>query len=143
MKSHHHPLDSTALRNEPSAFDRRLAAYLAAAAAGSLAASEAEAIIVSNNTVQPFGINGHVNIDFNSDGQIDWQLDHDRVNLNGVDLDYLQIDKNDVNGAMNPLDTDPFPGGAYTTFPVNGTNPDNDAAVLSFTNDLKDLGGYA
>ena len=31
------------------------------------------------NTVQPFGINQEVNIDFNGDGQIDWQLDHDRV----------------------------------------------------------------
>jgi hypothetical protein len=123
--------------------ERKLAAYLAAVASGTLVATDAKAVIVSNDNVRPFGINQDVNIDFNGDGQIDWQIDHDRVNLNGMLLDYLQIDKNDVNSAMNPLDTDPLAGGAYQTFPLNGTNPNNDAAVLSFTNDLKDLGGYA
>jgi hypothetical protein len=143
MKNEHDRLESTTSQKRRAVSDVKLSAYLAAAASGSLVGSQARAAVVSNNTIQPFGINEEVNIDFNSDGQIDWQLDHDRVNLNGTNLDYLQIDKNDVNGAMNPLDVDPFPGGAYTTFPVNGTNPDNDAAVLSFTNDLGDLGGYA
>jgi hypothetical protein len=123
--------------------DRRLTAYFVGAASGSLVVNEAEAVIVSNNVVQPFGINGEVNIDFNSDGQIDLQIDHDRVNLNGMNLDYLQIDKNDVTSETNPLATDSYPGGNYTTFPLNGTNRNSDAAVLSFTNDLRDVGGYA
>ncbi len=97
--------------------DGMLAAYLAAAGAvGSVLASEAEAVIVSNNTLQPFGINEEVNIDFNSDGQIDFQIDHDRVNLSGTDLDYLQIDKNDASSAANPLPIDNF-----GTFPVGAT----------------------
>ena len=41
-------------------------------------------------------------IDFNSDGQTDFQIDHDRVDVDGTaagpSLDYLQIDKNDING---------------------------------------------
>jgi hypothetical protein len=143
MTQLHEFTDSNASEARRSSLERKLASYLAAAVSGTLVASDAQAVIVSNNNVQPFGINQEVNIDFNGDGQIDWQLDHDRVDLNGMLLDYLQIDKNDVNGAMNPLDTDPFPGGAYQTFPLNGTNPNNDAAVLSFTNDLGDLGGYA
>jgi hypothetical protein len=143
MTQPHKSTDSTASGDERSRLERKLAAYFAAAASGTLVASEAEAVIVSNNTVQPFGINQEVNIDFNGDGQIEWQLDHDRVDLNGMLLDYLQIDKNDVNGAANPLDIDPLPGGAYQTFPLNGTNRNNDAGVLSFTNDLADLGGYA
>lgn len=130
-------------RGEPQrTFDRRMLAYLASTATGAFASDEAQAVVDSNSTVQPIGINGAVNIDFNSDGQIDWQLDHDRVNLNGTLLDYLQIDKNDFNGETNPLDVDPLPGGGYTTFPLNGTNRNNDAGVLSFTNDLGDLGGY-
>ena len=41
--------------------DGRLAAYLTAAGAvGAAMASEAKAIVVGNNTVQPFGINGVV-----------------------------------------------------------------------------------
>lgn len=93
----------------------RLGAYLTAtgAVAGPLLAAEAQAVVVSNTTVQPFGINGDVSIDFNQDTQIDFQIDHDRVNLNGTDLDYLQIDKNDVNGADNPIPIDGF-----TVFPV-------------------------
>ena len=80
-------------------FDGRLAAYLVAAGAvGTAMATEAEAVIVSDQTVQPIGINGAVPIDFNSDGQIDFELDHDRVDLNVVLVDYLQIDKNDTNG---------------------------------------------
>jgi hypothetical protein len=89
--------------------DHKLTAYLTASASvGVIAVSEAEAVVVSNTTVQPFGINGDVNIDFNSDGQIDYQIDHDRVNLNGNDLDYLQVDKNDASSAQNPYPIDNF-----------------------------------
>ena len=84
-----------------------------------------------------------MSIDFNGDGQLEWQIDHDRVNLNGTLLDYLQIDKNDINSETNPLPVDPLVDLAYQNFPLNGTNRNNDAAVLSFTNDLNDLGGYA
>src|SRR5712671_5096718 len=84
-------------------FDRKLASYLAASASiGAVIATDAKAIIVSNHDVQNVGINGAVNIDFNSDGQADFQIDHDRVDLTaqgGPVVDYLQIDKNDVNGA--------------------------------------------
>src|SRR5262245_58178799 len=84
--------------------DHRLAGYLAAAGAvGAVMASEAEAVPVGSNSVQPFGINGVVGVGFNKDGQTDFQIDHDRVNLNGNLLDYLQIDKNDINGELNPL----------------------------------------
>ena len=83
--------------------EKRLAAYLAALGAGATATSSVEAAVVGNTTVQPFGVNQEVNIDFNNDGQIDFQVDHDRVDANGSVLDYLQIDKNDVNGAANPL----------------------------------------
>jgi hypothetical protein len=125
-------------------FDGKLAGYLAATGAiGAGLAHQSQAAVVSNTTVQPFGINGTVSIDFNSDNQIDFQIDHDRVNLNGNNLDYLQIDKNDVNGENNPLDTDPLPNFAQSTFPVNGTVGNNDSQVLSFTNDFGDLGGYA
>src|SRR5262245_29614763 len=82
-------------------FDARMAAYLSAAGAlGAAMASEAPAAVVHNSTVQPFGINGAVPIDFNSDGQVDYEIDHDRVDLGGGNIvDYLQIDKNDTNGA--------------------------------------------
>jgi len=143
MKRRHKRIDTTTSLDKTAILDRKLAAYLAAATAGSLAASDAEAVVLSNSTVQPFGINEEVNVDFNGDGQIDWQIDHDRVDLNGVDLDYLQIDKNDFNGAMNPLDVDPLNNLEYQNFPLNGTPRDNDAGVLSFTNDFGDLGGYA
>lgn len=107
--------------------DARLASYAAAGGAGLVAltiAGEAQAVVVGNTTVQPFGINGDVNIDFNADGQIDFQVDHDRVVAGGSTLDYLQIDKNDVNGASNPLAFDPLPGFTATTFPP-GVNPTN------------------
>jgi hypothetical protein len=101
--------------------DGKLAAYLAAAGAvGSIMASEAQAAVVSNNTIQPFGINEEVNIDFNGDGQIDYQIDHDRYNLNGNDLDYLQIDKNDVSSPADPYSIDVF-----STFPL-GVGAEND-----------------
>jgi hypothetical protein len=111
--------------------DGRLAAYLTAAGAVTAAmASDASAVIIGNNTVQPFGINGNVNIDFNSDGQTDFQIDHDRVTLpgGGPTLDYLQIDKNDINGASpgeNPLAFDPITGFQAATFPAGATTPNN------------------
>lgn len=107
----------------------KLAAYLAASgAAGTFLASQAEAAIITNTSVQPFGINEEVNIDFNGDGQIDYQIDHDRVNLNGTDLDYLQIDKNDISSAGDPLPID-----SEATFPlgVGGPNDYVDAAYVT------------
>lgn len=111
-----------------NSLDHRLAAYAAAASAvGVSLASDAEAVIVGNSTTQAFGVNGEVNIDFNNDGQIDFQIDHDRVNVGaGTDLDYLQIDKNDVNGEANPLPFDPLVGFQAQTFAPGATVP-NDA----------------
>jgi hypothetical protein len=103
----------------------RLAAYLATVGSGALLVSSAEAAIVGNTAVQPFGVNQEVNIDFNNDGQVDFQVDHDRVDANGSMLDYLQIDKNDVNGAANPL---VFPGG-NETFPIGATVANDQAAA--------------
>ena len=106
------------------ALDGRLAAYFAATAALPLVASEAEAVVVSNSTVQPFGINGAVPIDFNSDGQVDYEIDHDRVDLGGGNVvDYLQLDKNDFNGA--PPTEDPLPIDVFDTFELNGTDPND------------------
>jgi hypothetical protein len=107
----------------------RLAAYLAAAGAGAGFSSQAQAVVVGNSTVQPFGVNGVVGIDFNSDGQTDFQIDHDRVNLQTVgDLDYLQIDKNDINGETNPLAFDPGPDTTFQATPFqDGATPRNDA----------------
>jgi hypothetical protein len=112
-----------------SALDLRLAGYVSAAAAATAAmASDANAIVVGNNTVQPFGINGEVRLDFNSDGQTDFSIDHDRVNLNGTNLDYLQIDKNDINGESNPLAFDPGPGCCFQATPFSdGATARNDA----------------
>ncbi len=116
--------------------DARLAAYIAAAGGASLGLnSTAKAEIVANTKVQPFAINGDVNVDFNRDGQTDFQIDHDRYNLNGQDLDYLQIDKNDVNSAANPLPID-----SNQTFPTNGT-PNDDTAASSYLTDAP-LGAY-
>lgn len=111
--------------------DRKLASYLAASASvGTVLASDAKAIVISNSTVQSFGINGNVNIDFNSDGQTDFQIDHDRVDLTshgGPVVDYLQIDKNDVNGASpgeNLFATD------FTVpFALNGTVANDNAQM--------------
>jgi hypothetical protein len=116
-----------------SGFDARLAAYLASAGAvGTALAPEASAIIVGNSVTHPFSVNGAVDIDFNKDGQIDFQIDHDRVNLNGTLLDYLQIDKNDINGAANPLDFDPITGNQAATFPPGATiaNDANESAYV-------------
>ena len=100
-------------------FDARLAAYLAAA--GAVGAAEAQGAIVGNNAVQPFGVDGDVNIDFNTDGQTDFQIDHDRVTVGSETKDYLQLDKNDINGAGNPLAFDPLNGNQAATFPVGAT----------------------
>jgi hypothetical protein len=122
---------SSASGGKQFAFDQKLAAYLAAAAAGSLVASEAQAVVVSNNTVQPFGINGAVTIDFNSDGQIDFEIDHDRVELGvGNFVDYLQLDKNDQTGASpgeNALAIPNWENG----FPTNNT-VENDTAESGY-----------
>ena len=103
--------------NKRLGFDSKLAGYLAATGAlGSYLATETEAAIVWNNTIQPFGINEKVDIDFNSDGQTDIRINHNRVNLNGNDIDFLQVDKNDVSSAANPLPVDaPL---FLSTFPV-------------------------
>src|SRR3954451_14473225 len=121
--------DLRAKLSTSATLNRKLGAYLAAAGALG-AASEAKAIVVGNNTVQPFGINGAVNLDFNNDGQTDFQIDHDRVTLpsGGPTLDYLQIDKNDVNGESNPLAFDPGPGCCFQATPFSdGVTPRNDA----------------
>jgi hypothetical protein len=124
--------------------DGRLAAYLAAAGAvGTVLASEADAVPVGSQAVLPFGINGEVNIDFNSDGQTDFQLDHDRVDLNGVLLDYLQIDKNDINGAGNPLAFDPGPDTTFQATPfLDGATPRNDANESAYVISPNQLGSY-
>jgi hypothetical protein len=106
-----------------SQLEGRLAAYLAASGVvGTFLATEANAAVVVNNSVQPFGINQGVNIDFNSDGQTDYRIFQNRVNLNGNNLDFLQIDKNDVNDAANPL-----PINVFATFPTGATSPNNTA----------------
>lgn len=110
--------------------EARLAAYLAAIGAGAtLASSTAEGAVIVNPTIQPFGVNQEVNIDFNGDGQTDFQIDHDRVDANGNVLDYLQIDKNDVNGATNPL---AMPSGSET-FPPGATMANDQASAAYLT----------
>jgi hypothetical protein len=107
--------------------DRKLASYLAASASvAAVASSEAKAVIVSTSRVQPFGVNGEVNIDFNSDGQTDYQIDHDRININGVDLDFLQLDKNDASSPANPYAID-----FLATFPLNGTQANGDHGYIA------------
>lgn len=124
--------------------DARLAAYGAGALAiAGVSCNAAQAVVVSHTTPQPIGINGEVNIDFNGDGQIDFQVDHDRVELSGSTLDYLQVDKNDINGATNPTVFDSYPNTNYTPFPVNGTTANSDAEYLQFTNSFGDQPGYA
>src|SRR3954463_14566628 len=126
--------------------DGRLAAYLTAAGAVSAAlASDAKAIVVGNNTVQPFGVNGAVNIDFNQDGQTDFQIDHDRVTLpsGGPTLDYLQIDKNDINGESNPLAFDPGPNASFQATPFqDGATPRNDANNAGYLINPNQQGSY-
>jgi hypothetical protein len=138
MKQHRNS-DAGASRKS---LDGRLAAY--AAAAGALTAgiaSEAQAVIVYDGTVRPFGINGAAPIDFNRDGQTDFEIDHDRVDLNGSLLDYLQIDKNDINSATNPLDFDPIAGGMAATFAPGATTP-NDANQSAYVIGTNPQGSY-
>jgi hypothetical protein len=113
--------------NSRNIFDARVAAYLSAAGAvGTALASEAQAIIVSNTTVQPFGIDGAVPIDFDSDGQVDFEIDHDNIDLgNGTVVDFLQIDKNDTNGG-SPGEN-PCPINVFDTFDTGGGFPNNTA----------------
>lgn len=118
--------DACSVGDRRRSLDRKLASYLAAAGAiGTVAGSRTDAAVVANSNVVPFGINQEVNIDFNSDGQTDFQIDHDRVGVSGTDYDYLQIDKNDINGASNPLDFDPFSAFTAATFPPGATVPNN------------------
>ena len=124
--SERHSEDPTRPRGNMEA---RLAAYVAAAGGAALAAGNAEAAVVGSRAVQPFGINQEVNIDYNGDGQVDFQVDHDRYNLNGSNLDYLQIDKNDVNSAADPLPIDGF-----ATFPP-GDTVGNDASEAGYVTD--------
>jgi hypothetical protein len=112
--------------------DRKLASYLAATASvGAVIASDAKAVIISNPVTQNVGINGFANIDFNSDGQTDLQIDHDRVDLTaqgGPVVNYLQVDKNDINGASpgeNLLAFDPITNFQAATFPPKGTTPND------------------
>src|SRR5262245_27717878 len=120
--------------------DRKLASYLAASASiGAAMATDAKAIIISNPVTQNVGINGFVNIDFNSDGQADFQIDHDRVDLTpqgGPVVDYLQVDKNDINGASpgeNPLAFDPGPNINFQATPFSdGSTTRNDATHAAY-----------
>ncbi len=131
-------LASDSDKQSATGLDERLAMHLTASAAlGLVVAAPAQAIVISNTTPQPFGINGEVNIDFNSDGQVDFQIDHDRVNVSGTNYDYLQIDKNDASSAANPLPIDNF-----GTFPLNGTVANGDSQYLAFSNSFGDQGGY-
>ena len=93
----------TTVKRSSSNLEARLAAYLTAAGGVTVLSSDAAGAVVGNNSVQPFGINQEVNIDYNGDGHIDFQVDHDRYNLNGSNLDYLQIDKNDASSAADPF----------------------------------------
>jgi hypothetical protein len=125
-----------------TSLDGRLAAYLAAVGAGT-AASTAQAAVVGNSTIQPFGVNGVVSIDFNLDGQTDFQIDHDRVNLTGTDLDYLQIDKNDINGESNPLAFDPGPDSSFQATPfTDGATARNDANSAGYVIQPNQQGSY-
>lgn len=123
----------------PSRLQGKLACYLAASGAMATAiSSQAEAEIVGSQVVQPFGINSEVNIDFNSDGQIDFQIDHDRVDLGGGNfVDYLQLDKNDSTSEINPL---AIPG-IFDTFPPNGT-PLNSSFDPKYVIPTATLGDY-
>lgn len=109
----------------------RLTAYLTAAGAvGTVMASEAQAEIVFSDVVQSFGIDGAVPIDFNNDGQVDYEIDHDNIDLGGGNVvDFLQIDKNDTNGG-SPGEN-PCPINVFDTFDPNG-NPLNNTADAGY-----------
>src|SRR5215213_3976481 len=126
-----------------ASLDGRLAAYLAAVGATAAASSTAQAVVIGNSTIQPFGVNQEVNIDFNSDGQTDFQIDHDRVNVSGTDLDYLQIDKNDINGQGNPLAFDPGPDTTFQATPfLDGVTTRNDANNAAYVIVPNQQGSY-
>ena len=80
--------------------DGKLAAYLAAAGAvGSVLASEArssDCLQQHRSAVRHQRRSQHRLQQRRADRL---QIDHDRVNLSGTDLDYLQIDKNDASSA--------------------------------------------
>ncbi len=126
-------------RDVRSRLNGKLAGYLAASGVMATAiSSQAEAAVVGNTNVQPFGVNGVVNIDFNSDGQIDFQIDHDRVDLGGGNVvDYLQLDKNDSTSEINPL---AIPG-IFDGFPPNG-NPLNSSFDPKYVIPTGTLGDY-
>ncbi len=106
--------------------DGRLAAYMAAAGTTAFVATSAEGVVVTNSTVQPFGVDGAVSIDFNTDGQIDFEVDHDNIDLGGGNVvDFLQIDKNDTNGG-SPGEN-PCPINSFDTFPPGATVVNNTA----------------
>lgn len=107
-------------RNSESKLANYLSSTAAVGAAAAVAStsSTANAVVVANTTPVPFGINEEVNIDFNGDGLIEFQIDHDRVTVDGMDLDFLQIDKNDASSAANPLPVDGF-----AVFPGTFTSP--------------------
>ncbi|MDZ4657599.1 MAG: hypothetical protein SH868_08460 [Bythopirellula sp.] len=117
----------------------KLASYLAASGVmATVATSQSEAAVIGNSNVQPFGVNGVVNIDFNGDGQIDFQIDHDRVDLGGGNaVDYLQLDKNDSTSEINPL---AIPG-IFDGFPPNG-NPLNSSFDPKYVVPTGGLGDY-
>src|SRR3954471_13188101 len=122
--------------------DHKLASYLVASTSiGAAMATEAKAIVISNPTMQNVGINGFANIDFNSDGQTDFQIDHDRVDLTpqgGPVVDYLQLDKNDINGASpgeNLLAFDPLTNFQAATFPTGSTTPNDQNNAAYFVSD--------
>lgn len=104
---------------ERQRLDKKLAAYFASAGfvGATIISSDANAFPVGNNTEVPIGINSEINIDFNGDSLTDLQIDHDRYDdpNSALELDYLQIDKNDTSSAADPLPTGaplhtPFPG---------------------------------
>jgi hypothetical protein len=132
--------------NDRARLDGRLAAYLAATAGVTAVATQAHAAVVGNSTPQAFGVNGTVNIDFNSDGQTDFQIDHDRVDLgagNGGAKDYLQIDKNDINGEGNPLAFDPGPNANFQATPFqDGATTRNDANNAAYAINPNQQGSY-
>jgi hypothetical protein len=126
-------------RDVRSRLNGKLASYLAASGVmATVATSQSEAAVVGNTTEQLFGVNGVVNIDFNSDGQIDFQIDHDRVDLGGGNVvDYLQLDKNDSTSEINPL---AIPG-IFDGFPPNG-NPLNSSFDPKYVIPTGTLGDY-
>ena len=126
-------------RDVRSRLNGKLAGYLAASGVmATVATSHSEAAVVGNTTEQLFGVNGDVNIDFNGDGQTDFQIDHDRVDLGGGNVvDYLQLDKNDSTSEINPL---AIPG-IFDGFPPNG-NPLNSSFDPKYVIPTGTIGDY-